>query len=358
MNAHRDHETDEVTPEMRALFLAGANEAVDYDVERGLAAHFAAIGGPVGTGAAPRGAPAGAAGAAGAGAAAGAGVAAGSSVAGQGSLSAAVATSKTWLVFVALPLTTAAIAVGLWFGNALQNEPGTAIEAKTAASSAPVATPGSLIKATQVVTPVTEADTSGDQTATPSVAPRTPVRQHAAESRRVAAKPGASRAKSGIVLEETEAAGAPVANFPEPPASAPSATPPEKAVAESPAVVPAQPTAEQRFDEEVQRRKRAVAAQEKQSDLLRLEMDSLAEAKRALGRDPARAFTIARDGERQFGRSVLSEERQHVLILALLELGRFADARRIAAPYLQNHPDSPFAKRVQKALDAAGSRTR
>ena len=356
MNAHRDHEADVgVTPEMRALFLAGANDAVDYDFERGLAVHLTTIGGPIGTGAAPHGAPAGAAASAGA---AAAGVAAVSSVAGQGSLSATVTTAKTWLVFAALPVATAALAVALWFGGAFQNEPGAAAEAKTAASSAPVATPGSMVEATPVVTHVTQADTGGGRAAPPSGVPSTPARQHAAESRRVTAKPGASRARSGVVLDETEAAGVPVANFPEPPASAPSAAPPEKALAESPAVVPAQPTAEQRFDEEVQRRKRAAAAQEKHSDLLRLEMDSLAEAKRALGRDPARAFTIARDGERQFGRSVLSEERQHVLILALLELGRFADARRIAAPYLQNHPDSPFAKRVQKALDAAGSRTR
>jgi hypothetical protein len=288
-------------------------------------------------------------------------VAAGSSIAGQGSFFAAVAASKAWLGFVALPLATAAISVALWFGGAFENEPGAATEAKTTASSAPVATPGSLAPSTDVVAPVAEADTGASPAASLD-AHRTPVRQHPAESARTAAKQSSSHAKSGLVLAETESAPAPVANFPEPPASAPTAPPRERALAAAAAVsaqpAVAQPTAEERFDEEVQRRKRAVAAQEKQSDLLRLEMESLAEAKRALGRDPARAFTIARDGERQFGRSVLSEERQHVLILALLELGRFADARRVAAPYLQRHPDSPFAQRVQKALDAAGSRSR
>jgi hypothetical protein len=212
-----------------------------------------------------------------------------------------------------------------------------------------------MVPATQVVSPQTQAGTAAEQPASLGVARGGPARSHAAESHRAPAKQSAAaRAKSGVVLAEEETPEPAVANFPETPASRPSAPSSEKALVESPAA----PTAEQRFDEEVQRRKRVAAAQEKQSDLLRLEMDSLAEAKRALGRDPARAFTIARDGERQFGRSVLSEERQHVLILALLELGRFADARRVAAPYLQKHPDSPFAKRVQKALDAAGARAR
>jgi hypothetical protein len=355
MTDDRIHELDlEVTPEMRALFGAGAADTADYDFERGLAVHLAAIGAPVGTGGIPQGAP----GAAGAGAGAVAGLAAGSSILGQGSLSAAAATSKAWLGFVALPIGTAAVAAALWFGGAFQSEPGAVTEAKTAASSAPAMPPGSIVPATPVVTTEGETDTNriAEPAASPGAARRSPSHSHAAEAHRAPSKPGALRAKNAVVLAETS--DLPVATFPEAPVPAPKGAEAAASQVAAPSAAPSGPTAEQRFDEEVQRRKRAAAVQEKQSDLLRLEMESLAEAKRALGRDPARAFTIARDGERQFGRSVLSEERQHVLILALLELGRFADARRVAAPYLQKHPDSPFARRVQKALDSAAARGR
>jgi len=113
----------------------------------------------------------------------------------------------------------------------------------------------------------------------------------------------------------------------------------------------AEPSEESEAEAEA-RREAAEEARERAKDRLRLDMEQLMEAKRALGRDPKRALELTRRGEQEFPDSVLGQERRHVLILALIGVGRRDEARRVAAPYLEQHPDSPFAVRVRKALQA------
>jgi hypothetical protein len=91
-------------------------------------------------------------------------------------------------------------------------------------------------------------------------------------------------------------------------------------------------------------------------DQLQREMDELMRAKRALSNDPKLALELAERGQREFKQSLLTEEREHVLLLALIALGRASEAERLAAPYLARHPDSPFARRVRAALEAARNR--
>lgn len=109
-----------------------------------------------------------------------------------------------------------------------------------------------------------------------------------------------------------------------------------------------------RSDAEIARDKAARdEARRAADDKLQREMDELMRAKRALSSDPRLALELARHGEREFPDSMLSEERRHVLLLALIGVGRVSDAERLAAPYLAQHPDSPFARRVRAALEAA-----
>jgi hypothetical protein len=95
------------------------------------------------------------------------------------------------------------------------------------------------------------------------------------------------------------------------------------------------------------------ARQERAEDRLNLEMEELAKAKQALTSDPAEALALAEAGNRKFPGGLFREERDHVRLLALIALGRLDEARRLAAPYLKAHPNSPFARRVQNALDDA-----
>lgn len=86
---------------------------------------------------------------------------------------------------------------------------------------------------------------------------------------------------------------------------------------------------------------------------LKREMAQLMQATQALTSNPARALSLAQAGEQEFRNSLFSEERQHVLLLALIKLGRLDEAERRAEPYLRAHPDSPFARRVRNALQDA-----
>jgi hypothetical protein len=110
-------------------------------------------------------------------------------------------------------------------------------------------------------------------------------------------------------------------------------------------------------EEEVARAERArEEARRAEENTLQREMDELMRAKRALSSDPKLALQLAERGQREFKQSLLSEEREHVLLLALIGVGRVSEAERRAAPYLARHPDSPFARRVRAALDARKSR--
>lgn len=85
-------------------------------------------------------------------------------------------------------------------------------------------------------------------------------------------------------------------------------------------------------------------------DRLEREMRMLKVAQAALRSNPQRALQLARRGEREYGASMFEAERQHVLILALVKLGRLTEARRVAKPYLAKYPRGPFTARVKSAL--------
>jgi hypothetical protein len=83
---------------------------------------------------------------------------------------------------------------------------------------------------------------------------------------------------------------------------------------------------------------------------LEREMGMLAVAQRVLHSDPARALSLARQGEAEFGGSMFTQERQQLLLLSLVKLGRMDEARRLAKPYLARYPNGPFSDRVRRAL--------
>jgi DNA polymerase-3 subunit gamma/tau len=101
--------------------------------------------------------------------------------------------------------------------------------------------------------------------------------------------------------------------------------------------------------------KPAVAAPAPVVDDARLEreMGMLAVAQRMLKSDPERALNLARQGEKEFSGSMFTQERQQVLLLALIELGRIDEAKRLALPYLKRWPNGPFSDRLRTALAAA-----
>jgi hypothetical protein len=83
---------------------------------------------------------------------------------------------------------------------------------------------------------------------------------------------------------------------------------------------------------------------------LEREMGMLATAQRVLKSDPQRALRLARQGEQEFAGSMFTQERQQVLLLALIELGQMSEAKRLALPYLKRYPNGPFSDRLRKAL--------
>lgn len=89
---------------------------------------------------------------------------------------------------------------------------------------------------------------------------------------------------------------------------------------------------------------------EVESDRLEREMRMLKVAQAVLFSNPERALRLARQGEREFAGSLFAQERQHLLILSLVQLGRMDDAKRRAADYLHSYPRGPFSDRVRKAL--------
>jgi hypothetical protein len=123
-------------------------------------------------------------------------------------------------------------------------------------------------------------------------------------------------------------------------------------------VAPSRAELEQAAREEAAALEAARAEQEEArrvaDERLKREMALLMQAKQALASDPGQALTLALAGEQQFrGDSMFREERQHVLVLALIKLGRVDEAEQRAQPFLRAHPDSPFARRIRNALQAA-----
>jgi hypothetical protein len=83
---------------------------------------------------------------------------------------------------------------------------------------------------------------------------------------------------------------------------------------------------------------------------LEREMQMLAVAQRILNSDPARALRLTRQGEQEFGKSMFSAERKQVSLLALVQLGRLDEARRLGVPFLRAYPKAPWSARLREAL--------
>lgn len=83
---------------------------------------------------------------------------------------------------------------------------------------------------------------------------------------------------------------------------------------------------------------------------LEREMQMLAVAQRILSRDPERSLRLTRQGEHEFRGSMFSAERTQVSLLALVQLGRLDEARRLGAPFLRAYPNAPWSARLREAL--------
>ncbi len=109
----------------------------------------------------------------------------------------------------------------------------------------------------------------------------------------------------------------------------------------SPAHEQAAPPHEQAAPEPTQ------AAPTTKQDIVRAEIALLAETRRALAADPARALALAEQGQRQFPNGLFQEERQAIAIFALVRLNRQDQARTRASRFLARHPTGPFSERVR-----------
>lgn len=319
--------------DVRSLLEAGIDEEVgDYDYERGLSTHLAAIGpAPAGGGgAAPAGPAPAAQSAAGGMSAKGVALAIGLPVASLSAIAAVV------LMRTAAPISHDA------HGPAVAP---VAVAEGTPMTSAPEsATPSVEGNGTAAPAGVTRLSSNGER------------QMSAAAGRNIALPLSAQHTMGASVASraEPDSHGGIVREFPsEPPAAAPVVA----SNAAPSAVRPSASAAEEAREAEAREREKIAReeARRAKDDQLQREMEELARAKRALSGDPRLALELAERGQREYKQSLLREEREHVLLLALIGMGRVSEAERRAQPYLTNHPDSPFARRVRAALDSAKS---
>lgn len=322
MNRERDSkgllESVGESPEVRSLLALGAGDEIDYDFERGLSQHLGTISAlPAPSGGAP-----------------------GASAA----KATASLSSKALLLLIGAPVAVAAVVAAVGLTAGLGKEPRLAEPLDEARAVTLVETPldpmggGFLLPregsgAAERETGATRARLAHESA--PS-APR--VLQLFDQKDDVNGHP-ASHAETSVRVAQGDRSVSPST---------------AALVAGSVASSTPDPRDEEASEDAARKREAAlVAARRLTDERLKREMAELVEAKRALADDPGRALLLARNGEREFSHGVFSEERQHILILALLGLGRLDEAKRTAAPYLERHPDSPFARRVRAALDAA-----
>lgn len=319
------HQRDE-SPEVRALLEVGiTDEAFDYDFEGGLHAHLGAIGALPPAPSEPASSPD-----------------------ATGALPGAktAASSKAALAWVGASVATVGVAAALWLaGHASSTGASGARPGELAPPSAIAASPAGQSGGLALPREPEHAGAARNEPAPmPHAAPASSARHREighADGSPVRAAPGASAPFRVTLTESGE----------EPRVVAERAAPPSET-----ALAPSASSSGSADDlSEAASDARAEQAR-RNAELLRHDMDLLADAKRALATDPARALTLARQGEAEIPRSLFAEERRHVLLLALIALGRTSEAQRIAAPYLKQHPDSPFARRVQSALDGASAR--
>jgi hypothetical protein len=87
-----------------------------------------------------------------------------------------------------------------------------------------------------------------------------------------------------------------------------------------------------------------------ESDTLGAEAELLARAQRELARDPSRARALALEHERVFPAGRLVEEREAVMIDALVRLGRIDDARARAQDAAARFPRGFYEERIERLL--------
>jgi hypothetical protein len=155
--------------------------------------------------------------------------------------------------------------------------------------------------------------------ATPSAAPL----QGAAKPVQGGVRPSIEASQRGDLFATAEAAPQASARPVQPEAAAPAAPPPAPAV---------------------------VAPARQDDAALEREMGMLSVAQRVLQSDPERALKLARQGEAEFAGSMFTQERQQLLLLSLIKLGRVDEAKRLARTYLARYPHGPFTDRVRRSL--------
>jgi hypothetical protein len=128
--------------------------------------------------------------------------------------------------------------------------------------------------------------------------------------------------------------------------SAAAGAPPQLApasVSESHAAAPARPSRVPRIEAE-----RAEVVEE---------MEELTRAESVLASAPAVALSRVRASIAAHPQGILVQERRYVEIMALIALGRIADARPLASTFLRSYPQGPYRRRVETALgDVEASR--
>jgi outer membrane protein assembly factor BamD (BamD/ComL family) len=86
------------------------------------------------------------------------------------------------------------------------------------------------------------------------------------------------------------------------------------------------------------------------------ELELLKRARAALEAHPARALRLARQHARRFPEGDLVQERQVVVVEALVRLGRVEEARARARRFRQRYPDSIHNRGIDAALERAQDR--
>ena len=82
----------------------------------------------------------------------------------------------------------------------------------------------------------------------------------------------------------------------------------------------------------------------------RREIAELVRIRALLEHDPAAAYRLAQQSEREFPHGLLSEERQALQVLALAKSGSIEAAERKAQEFFARYPQSPMRERLEAAL--------
>ena len=274
--------------------------------------------------------------------------------AGKGAAAAASAAGTGLVGWWALPVATVAVAAAIGAVVLFRGEEtvpvarhGVGVSAAPAPAAQPVAVPAVVPSA-------------------PAVADSVAREQHEEASRVASQRSGRARSSSGLkpvqvkhaqAVANTHAASAPSAASAHGTQSASARTTASGSVTAAPAAKGDQaPTAAQAQPEQsaVASEEQPAAEQEPapvvDDSRLEREMGMLAVAQRVLQDNPARTLSLARQGEAEFAGSMFTQERQQLLLLALVKLGRLDEAKRLARPYLAHYPNGPFSDRVRRAL--------